>query len=84
MFTEHAITRMQQRGFNQTIVDNVINYGNCIHRHGADVYFVSKKRIFCMLKRGVNQKEAFKCRGVYVVILNGFVITVAYQLRKFR
>jgi hypothetical protein len=83
MFTEHAIIRMQQRGFNQASVDHVINFGNCIQRRGADVYFVSKKTLFRMLKCGVDRKEAFKCRGVYVVILNGLVITVAYKLCRF-
>ena len=44
-FSNHSITRCQQRGISQDVVKFIIKYGNGFKTHEDKKFFVNKKRL---------------------------------------
>ena len=82
MLTKHAIKRMQQRGISTQVTNCIIDYGEEGIHMGGVVYRVTKKLAAKMIKAGVPRGLADKCRGKYVVLQGGMVVTVAHITKR--
>jgi len=45
IFTNHSLTRCQQRGISQDVVKFIIKYGNTFNTHEDKKFFINKKRL---------------------------------------
>ena len=78
--TQHALVRRDQRGFSQTDVELILEFGECRPcRESGLSYFLNKKSK--SLYRQHLGKEASrplnKLSGTYVVVREGRVLTIA-------
>ncbi len=84
LISQHAKARMQQRGVKQESIDYIIEFGKEYYRTRVYTYLATKEAIKSMIKCGVPKKIAIKCRGIYVIIENGQIQTVAHKQKHFR
>lgn len=80
MFTKHAVTRCQQRGIPNEIVDVLLTFGRRRFRHGAEVCFMdrsSRRHAEESLGRSRFAKIADRLDSYVVVSDEGSVITAA-------
>jgi hypothetical protein len=82
--SKHAKARMQQRGISKECIEHVLAFGKEYYRAGAFVYLATKKVVKEMIKKGVPKKSAARCGGVYVIIQNGNIQTVAHKFKRFK
>jgi len=82
MYTAHAVERMNQRGISSSVIDLVIDWGRCFISHGREVYFIPKKMIRKLNAQGVLTVDPERLKGVYVVVGNGEIVTVAHKASK--
>jgi len=81
-FTEHARTRMQQRGISSAAIDALLDYGRASHVGGGCevVYFDKKAR--AKANPGA-AREAGRLRRTYAILgSDGIVITVGHRYRR--
>jgi hypothetical protein len=84
LISNHAKKRMQQRGISKECLEQVINYGQEHYRTGAFLYLATKTVIKKMVLKGVSRTTANRCKGIYVVVQNGEIKTVAHKFKRFR
>jgi hypothetical protein len=83
--TQHAYKRSQQRGIPPFVMELILDYGSCLHRHGADVYYLDKSGRRA-LKRELGAKIYARIEdqlNVYVVS-DSNVITVAHRNERIK
>lgn len=82
LLSEHAKTRLKQRGIKKSWISLVLEYGRYIYQSGKHTYTVS------LNKSGINQiKKAFgelvdltKLRSLYLILSeDSVVVTCAYR-----
>jgi Domain of unknown function (DUF4258) len=85
IFTEHARTRMQQRGIPAAAVEVLINYGNSAPAgDGCELVFFDKAaraRLFRDNPDAAREAERL-CRTYAVVGRDGAVVTVGHRYRR--
>jgi hypothetical protein len=84
MYTKHAVTRIQQRGISYQAVEAIIDYGVESQRNGGHVYLCTKSVMGSMLHAGLKPAFVERCKGLYVVIQNGIIKTVAHKHTRFK
>ena len=84
--TEHARTRMQQRGISAAAIDVLLNYGRSSHDHQGCcelVYFDKAARARLARHNPAAAREAQRlCRTYAVVGSDGAVVTVGHRYRR--
>jgi hypothetical protein len=75
---------MKQRGFACEVIDPLINYGREYYRHGAVAFLGDTRCIKKLQKQGLAQWIIEKCKGSYVVLSEGVVITVGHKTKHFK
>lgn len=83
--TQHAQARSQQRGIPPFVAELIMDYGQCIRRHGADVHFIDKAGRKA-LKRELGTKIYARIEdqlNIYVVARDE-VITVAHRVKRIK
>jgi RimJ/RimL family protein N-acetyltransferase len=85
IFTEHARTRMQQRGIPSAAVDLLINYGKSAPAgDGCELVFFDKAaraRLFRDNPAAAREAERL-CRTYAVLGNDGSVVTVGHRYRR--
>jgi hypothetical protein len=82
MFTTHAKCRMQQRAVSLNCVEAIINFGDeSIHANGA-IYLCTKRVLKRLIDSGMFIHKAERCKGIYVVVQDGVVRTVAHRYKR--
>ena len=85
IFTEHARTRMQQRGIPPAAVDLLIHYGKSTPAgDGCELVFFDKAaraRLFRDNPEAAKEAERL-CRTYAVLGRNGVVVTVGHRYRR--
>lgn len=72
--TNHAETRMNQRGFNNEQIASVIKYGRAVHAKGVIFYVVGRKEVSHYAKEGIDLRDV---EGLQILISpNNSLITV--------
>ncbi|VEL97564.1 uncharacterized protein DUF4258 [Alteromonas sp. 76-1] len=84
MYTQHALTRGQQRGIKLDVIEAVIDYGHEFYRRGGHVYLCKKKTVAAMERNGLKPQFTERCKGIYVVVEDGVVKTVAHKTTSFK
>jgi hypothetical protein len=87
MYTQHAMTRCQQRSLTPEIVDTILAYGERMRHHGADVYFMDGRcRARAASAVGTRQFRKIERRlNSYVVVSDdGRVITAARRIKRLK
>ena len=87
IFTDHARTRMQQRGISQALVEHMFRYASEQHdRHGAVVLFLDKAaRRRMQREQRLAPAEVERIGSIYVVVaLDGSVVTTGHRRRRVR
>ena len=85
--TQHAETRIQQRGIPHAAVDAILSYGRRRRHHGADVYFLDKKsrgRMAQALGSKMYSKLERSLNSYLVVSDDGAIITAAHRLGRLK
>jgi len=84
--SEHAKTRMQQRGISAEAVEWLLAYGETMHdHHGAEIcYFTKRSRHDMTTDLGQNtMKRCEKLMNSYLVIgADGAVITIGHRYQR--
>ncbi|MCP3127662.1 hypothetical protein [Shewanella sp. KJ2020] len=83
----HAIQRMGQRGVNQFMVDLVMEFGCCEYHKGCEIYLMTKsscRRVNDYIGHQFAKQLLSKIIGVYVVISEGTILTVARKNNHFK
>lgn len=84
LLTNHAQTRMQQRGFTEELIKVILDFGKEYFRKGAMVYLADKHCVKKLMKIGYPKCFCEKCKGRYVVVSHtGEVLTVAHKRKHF-
>lgn len=86
-FTIHARKRRQQRGFSQTCIDVVLEFGKRRVRNGAYVYFMDKgARAKAERRMGRDSYRRVESKlGFYVVkSFKGDIVTVAHRKQRLK
>ena len=85
-FTQHARTRLQQRGISQDIVSELLDFGHEVHdHHGSSiVYFNRQARERLRLTRGDDMYKRLESHlNAYAVIgRQGQIVTVGHRTRR--
>lgn len=84
--SEHAKTRMQQRGISERLVRNVINYGSSHRVPGGAVAKRLTRKDLKELDEFLPRHELMEMdrhRDVYVVLNRNDVITVGHRTARF-
>jgi hypothetical protein len=82
MYSDHATQRMNQRGINSNVVETIIDWGVSFVCHGADLYYLPKKAIKRLAKSRLLTQSPEKYVGIYVVVQDGEVKTVAHKINR--
>lgn len=85
--TNHAQTRIQQRGIRAEAVDAILCYGKRRRHQGADVYFIdksSRKRLAGSMGRKAYSKIERSLNSYLVVGDDGAIITAAHRLQRLK
>lgn len=75
---------MQQRGISKECIEHVIAFGKEYYRTGVFTYLMTKTAAKELLRIGVNNSQADDWKGVYVILHNGEVQTVAHKHKRFK
>lgn len=78
MYTTHALTRMQQRGIKQSVVEAILAWGQETQEKGAFIYKGTKRTARNMIDNGCQRVEAERVLGKYVVVCDGWIVTVCH------
>lgn len=86
--TEHAATRVRQRGVDPVVLDVLLAYGTGVHDHlGAEI-LVFDRKAFRRMERTLDAalvRRAESSRGLYAVrSMDGAVVTVGHRTRKLK
>ncbi len=86
--TQHAMARMQQRGFNLKIVDYLLQCGTEIHdHHGATIIFFDKHARQRLQKHCGSERyrQMERQLDAYAVVSDaGAIMTVGHRVRRIR
>lgn len=85
--TQHAQTRIQQRGIPSSAVDAILAFGCSKRHHGADVYFLdrqSRSRVANSLGRKQYAKIERSLDSYLVVSDDGAIITAAHRKQRLK
>lgn len=85
--TQHAQTRIQQRGIPSSAVDAILAFGCRKRHHGADVYFLdrqSRSRVANSLGRKQYAKIERSLDSYLVVSDDGAIITAAHRKQRLK
>ena len=84
-FTEHARTRMQQRGIRADAIEALLDYGRAASAsNGCELVFFDKAaraRLFRDNPEAAKEAERL-CRTYAVLGRNGVVVTVGHRYRR--
>lgn len=78
MYTQHATSRMQQRGFTTDDIDLIVEHGVERICYGASVYTLTRKIAKRLAFDGYERAQVERCKSSYVVVSDGSLITVAH------
>ena len=84
-FTEHARTRMQQRGIPAAAVEALLDYGRTSHdHHGGELVFFDKAARARLVRENPSaaRQAARLCRTYLVLRTDGAVVTVGHRYRR--
>jgi hypothetical protein len=84
IISNHAKVRMQQRGISKECIEHVIAFGKEYYRTGVFTYLMTKTALKELLRMGVISSQAADWKGVYVILRNGRVETVAHKHKRFK
>ena len=85
MFSQHAITRMQQRGISDEAVALLLDYGRSSYHKGSEVVYFDRRSRSALLQSGVlSRAQCDRISNHYLVLGNGLVITVGHKYRHFK
>jgi len=85
MYTNHAYTRMQQRGIQPVEIDAVLDFGQCEFHQGCEIFSVRKSVSKKLLKLGeVSHDLIGKIHRIYVVTKGDIVITVGHKYKRLK
>jgi hypothetical protein len=85
--SKHAAQRCQQRSISETLIDLIIQFGECGRHQGANVYYMTKRTRQALEKEvGLcEHRHASKKLNTYVVVSNdGVVITAAKRIKRLK
>ena len=85
--TQHAQTRVQQRGIPVSAVDAILAFGCRKRRHGADVYFLDRQarsRMASSMGRREYAKIERSLNSYLVVSDDGAMITAAHRKQRLK
>ena len=74
--TEHARSRMSERGISFEAVFQAIAFGRIARGRGATIYAIGKKEVAESAKHGINLSF---CEGVHVVMNRSGVVLTVYR-----
>lgn len=86
--TNHAKIRLQQRGIPPTVVENLLDYGQCCHdHHGATIVYFDHRARNALRRR--TDPTAFlrieRYLDTYAVVApDGDIVTVGHRTRPIR
>ena len=78
--TKHALERRDQRGFSQTDVELILEFGDCRPcKNNGQSYFLSKKSksLYKQYLGNDARRKLSKLMDAYVVVSGGKVLTIA-------
>ena len=84
--TRHAAQRLQQRGFTQTTVDLILQFGIEYHRPGGAVEYLFTGKSATELERERREFKNMisKLRGRAILFYDGELRTVYYRSKKLK
>lgn len=84
--TKHAARRLQQRGFTQTTIDLILQFGIEYHRPGGAVEYLFTGKSAVDLQRDMNDYKNMisKLRGKALLFNNGQLRTAYYRSKKLK
>ena len=85
LFTDHARTRMQQRGISSAAIEALLTYGRATPAHkGCELlYFDKAARAQLARDNPAAAREAARLRRTYAVVgSDGLIITVGHRFRR--
>jgi len=74
--TDHAITRMGERGISDEAVLAALEYGRVVHTRGARIHVIGRKEVKRFGHEGVDLAD---CEGVHVVCTTDGVVMTVYR-----
>ncbi len=74
--TQHACTRMQQRGIGKSDVELVLQYGRCIHARGVVFHVIGYKEVARWAALDINLSSL---AGVQVLATREGVVVTTYR-----
>lgn len=85
MFSQHAITRMQQRGISVQDVSLLLDYGRSSYHKGNEVIYFDRRARAALLQTGlVSRAHCERISNQYLVLDDDLVITVGHKYRHFK
>ncbi len=84
--TKHAAQRLQQRGFSQTAVDLILQFGIEYHRPGGAIEYLFTRKSAKELERDMRECKSMisKLRGKAVLVYDGQLRTAYYRSKKLK
>lgn len=86
--TRHARVRMQQRGIDAEVVEDLLSYGRTVHdHHGAEIVFfdhASRRRLAEEQGEEVIRRLGERLTAYAVIGSDGKVRTVGHRIRRIR
>jgi hypothetical protein len=84
--TRHAAQRLQQRGFTQTAVDLILQFGIEYHRPGGAVEYLFTGKSAIELERDRREYKSMisKLRGRALLFTNGELCTAYFRSKKLK
>lgn len=79
--TQHALQRMDMRGFSSSEVNLAITFGRNVHTRGAIIYVVGRKEISLCAAFGIDLSDL---DGLQVVCSNDGAVMTVYRNRDLR
>ncbi|OQW85879.1 MAG: hypothetical protein BWK72_20025 [Rhodoferax ferrireducens] len=76
--TNHAATRMQQRGISSTAMQAVLDFGRRIHAKGLSFYVLGHKEVALYADRGVDLSNF---EGLQVLVAADGAVVTTYRSR---
>ena len=85
MFSQHAITRMQQRGISDEAVELLLDYGSSSYHKGSEVVYFDRRSRSALLQSGaLSRAQCERISHHYLVLGDGMVVTVGHRYRHFK
>lgn len=84
-YSSHARQRCQQRGICTEVINLIADYGTIHYHEGAEIVFLEEKDLkFLSSELEIKKQLLDRCKGVYIVMAEGHVVTVCHMQRKFK